>query len=57
MKPALLLLPVLTLAACAGASETPSCRGEVFQLNPSRMVPPATIAATPIVAPAASVVR
>ncbi|WP_193009551.1 hypothetical protein [Roseomonas sp. FDAARGOS_362] len=55
MKPAL-LLSLLALAACAGAG-APACRGEVFQLNPTRMVPPATLAAAPVVAPTGSVVR
>lgn len=57
MKPALLLLPILALAACAGSTEPPACKGEVFQLNPTRMVPPATPAAAPAVAPAGSAVR
>jgi hypothetical protein len=53
MKPVLLLLPFLTLVstACTGPAEAPSCHGEVFQLNPSRMVPLTTLAAGP---PAAS---
>ena len=53
----LVLLPLLALAACAGTNAAPACRGEVFQLNPTRMVPPATLAAAPVVAPAGSVVR
>jgi len=40
MKFALILLPVLALAACAGAAEPPSCRGAVFPLNPSRVAAP-----------------
>ncbi|SHK49420.1 hypothetical protein SAMN02745194_05031 [Roseomonas rosea] len=57
MKPAL-LLSLLALAACAGASEPPACKGEVFQLNPTRMLPPANFAAAAAVgAPAGSVVR
>ena len=57
MKPAL-LLSLLALAACAGASDPPACKGEVFQLNPTRMVPPATLPpAAPVLAPATSVVR
>ncbi|WP_338666226.1 hypothetical protein VQH23_26015 (plasmid) [Pararoseomonas sp. SCSIO 73927] len=56
MKSAL-LLSLLALAACAGTTAAPACRGEVFQLNPTRMVPPATLAAAPVVAPAGSVVR
>ncbi|WP_424138474.1 hypothetical protein [Roseomonas chloroacetimidivorans] len=56
MKPAL-LLSLLALAACAGVSEPAACRGEVFQLNPTRMLPPANFAAAPVVAPAGSVVR
>jgi hypothetical protein len=57
MKPAL-LLSLLALAACAGTTEAPACRGEVFQLNPTRMLPPATLAAAaPVVAPARGVVR
>ena len=56
MKSAL-LLSLLALAACAGTTAAPACRGEVFQLNPTRMVPPAPLAAAPVVAPAGSVVR
>jgi hypothetical protein len=57
MKPALLLL-LLALAACAGFTEAPACRGEVFRLNPTRMVPLAHLATTaPVVAPAGSVRR
>ena len=57
MKPAL-LLSLLALAACAGTTEAPACRGEIFQLNPTRMLPPATLAATAaVVAPARGVVR
>jgi hypothetical protein len=57
MRPVLLLLPLLALAGCAGAFEAPACRGDVFQLNPTRMVPPATLAAVPGVAPAGNVPR
>jgi hypothetical protein len=57
MKPVLLLLPVLVLAACAGTTEPPTCRGEVFQLNPTRMMPLATLAAAPVIAPAGSIVQ
>jgi hypothetical protein len=56
MKPVLLLL-LLALAACAGTTEPPACRGEVFQLNPTRMMPPATLAAAPAVVTAGSVVQ
>lgn len=57
MKPAL-LLSLLALAACAGFTEAPACRGEVFRLNPTRMVPLANLASTaPAVAPAGSVMR
>ena len=57
MKSAL-LLSLLALAACAGVSEPPACRGEVFQLNPTQMLPAANFAAVaPMVAPAGSVVR
>ena len=57
MKPALLPF-LLALAACAGTTKAPACRGEVFQLNPTRMLPPATLATiSPAVAPAGSVVR
>ena len=57
MKPAL-LLSLLALAACAGITEAPACRGEVFRLNPTRMVPLANLAATvPVIAPAGSVRR
>jgi hypothetical protein len=56
MKPAL-LLSLLALAACAGASDPPACRGEVFQLNPTRMAPPATLAAVPATSPAGSLLR
>jgi hypothetical protein len=52
-----LLLPVLVLAACAGTTEPPTCRGEVFPLNPTRMAPPATLAAAPPAASAGSFVR
>jgi hypothetical protein len=56
MKP-VLLLPALVLAACAGTTEPPACRGEVFELNPTRMVPLATLAAAPTVAPPGNPVR
>jgi hypothetical protein len=56
MKP-VLLLPVLVLAACAGPTEPPMCRGEVFPLNPTRMAPPATLAAAAPAAPAGSFAR
>jgi hypothetical protein len=56
MKPAL-LLSLLTLAACAGASDPPACGGETFALNPTRMVPPATVAAAPGTAPAGRTVE
>jgi hypothetical protein len=56
MKP-VLLLPVLVLAACAGTTEPPTCRGEVFPLNPTRMAPPETLAAAPAVVTAESVVQ
>lgn len=55
MKPAL-LLPLLALVACA-SHDAPACRGEVFQLNPSRMGTLASLAAAPAVAPADSVPR
>ena len=42
MKPAL-LLSLLTLAACAGASDPPACNGEPFSLNPTRMTSPTTL--------------
>lgn len=48
-------LAVLALAACAGVSEAPSCRGEVFPLNPSRMAPFAALAGA--AGPAGAVVR
>lgn len=54
MKPAL-LLSLLVLAACASTAEPPACRGEVFQLNPTRMMPAATVAAAAL--PAGSLVR
>jgi hypothetical protein len=57
MKPAL-LLSLLALAACSGITGAPACRGEVFRLNPTRMVPSANLAAgAPIVVPAGSLVR
>lgn len=56
MKP-VLLLALLAQAACAGASEPPVCRGEVFQLNPSRMVSPVALATAPVATPVGSVVR
>lgn len=56
MKPAL-LLSLLTLAACASASNLPACRGETFALNPTRVVPPATVAAAPGTAPAGRTVE
>jgi hypothetical protein len=51
MKPAVLLL-LLTLAACTGASDPPTCSGEPFALNPTRITPAATMAAAPETAPA-----
>jgi hypothetical protein len=54
MKPVLLLF-LLALAACAGTAEPPACRGEVFQLNPTRMMPSATLAAASL--PAGSILR
>ena len=57
MKPAL-LLSLLALSACAGITEAPACRGEVFRLNPTRMVPAANLAAAaPVVAPAGRLIR
>jgi hypothetical protein len=56
MKPAL-LLSLLALAACAGTTEPPACRGEVFPLNPTRMMPPATLAAAPAAATTGGVVQ
>jgi hypothetical protein len=57
MKPAL-LLSLLALAACAGTTGAPACRGEVFRLNPSRMVSPASLAAgATVVASAGSLMR
>lgn len=50
MKPAL-VLSLLTLVACAGASDPPTCSGETFALNPTRVAPPAIIAAAPGTAP------
>lgn len=55
MKP-VLLLPLLALIACA-SHDAPACRGEVFQLNPSRMGTLAMLAAAPVIAPAGSVAR
>ena len=51
MKLASLLLSVLVLASCTGASEPPACRGDVFQLNPSRMAPLATLTGVPSAPP------
>jgi hypothetical protein len=56
MKP-VLLLSLFTLAACAGTTEPPACRGEMFQLNPTRMMPPATLAAAPAAVADGSVVQ
>jgi hypothetical protein len=56
MKP-VLLLSLLVLAACAGTTEPPTCRGEVFQLNPTRMIPPTTLAAAPAAVADGSVVQ
>lgn len=57
MRPALLLLPLLALAACAGAFEAPACRGDVFQLNPTRMMPPGPLAGAPVSTSAQGVLR
>ena len=62
MKVVPLLLPLVLLAACSG-TEAPACRGEVFQLNPTRMAPAATVsgrsgaalAPSPAAAPVAGV--
>jgi hypothetical protein len=56
MKP-VLLLSLLAQAACAGASEPPACRGEVFQLNPTRMVSPVALGTVPAATPVGSIVR
>ena len=58
MRPAMkacVWLAILALAACAGVSDTPSCRGEVFPLNPTHMAPLAAL--TGATAPAGTVVR
>lgn len=55
MKPALLLV-LLSLVACA-SKDAPACRGETFQLNPTRTGALAVLAATPVAAPAGSLAR